>query len=505
MKSIAYLGPEGTFSAILARQRFGEGPEYLACGTTEGIFDRVVSGEASLGLIPVENSSGGTVYDAVDLLLRHAGKITIREELSLDIRIALLGRVGKSVKTVYSHFIQIKHHGEWLKQNLPAARLVPVASTAVAAKRAAESPGAAPGAVCRTLRGAWTQASAMPSARALLDAVARPGVTTLVFATQDLGEWDSMLPMLVLELTAQGAVRRLTVDTAGLPDGVRTLVALATPAAPSVKSAPGVPDSFLQRLGRETATLAGLFAEMVCFIGATVVALVRWLRGAARVRACDVILQIRECGADALPIVSLVSVLVGVIFAFVGILQLRQFGVEIYVADLVAVIMIRVMGAVMVGIVLAGRTGSAFAAQLGTMQVNEEIDSLRVLGIPPMEFLVLPRVVALAVMMPLLCLYADFLGVCGGMVVGVNALHLNIVEYLQRTQAAVSVPDVLVGLVHSAVFGVLIAMAGCLCGMRCRRSAEAVGQAATSAVVLSIVSIIAATSIITAVCNVLGI
>jgi len=143
MKSIAYLGPEGTFSAILARQRFGEGPEYLACGTTEGIFDRVLSGEASLGLIPVENSSGGTVYDAVDLLLRHAGKVTIREELSLDIRIALLGRAGKSVKTVYSHFIQIKHHREWLKQNLPAARLVPVASTAVAAKRAAESPGAA--------------------------------------------------------------------------------------------------------------------------------------------------------------------------------------------------------------------------------------------------------------------------------------------------------------------------------------------------------------------------
>ncbi|MEI6491759.1 MAG: prephenate dehydratase domain-containing protein [Verrucomicrobiota bacterium] len=143
MKSIAYLGPEGTFSAILARQRFGEGAGYLSCETIEGVFDRVLSGETGLGLIPVENSSGGTVYDTVDLLIRHAGKISIREELSLDIRIALLGRKGKSVKTVYSHFIQIKHHGEWLKQNLPGAKLVPVASTAVAAKRAAEGRNAA--------------------------------------------------------------------------------------------------------------------------------------------------------------------------------------------------------------------------------------------------------------------------------------------------------------------------------------------------------------------------
>jgi len=143
MKSIAYLGPEGTFSAILARQRFRERTEFLDCGTIEGVFDRVVEGEASLGLIPVENSSGGTVYDTVDLLIRHAGKISIREELSLDIRIALLGHAGKKVRAVYSHFVQIKHHSAWLKQNHPAARLVPVSSTALAAKRAAENAHAA--------------------------------------------------------------------------------------------------------------------------------------------------------------------------------------------------------------------------------------------------------------------------------------------------------------------------------------------------------------------------
>jgi len=152
MKSLAYLGPDGTFSAILARKRFGDKPVLVDCPTIDAIFDRVLSGEVERGLVPVENSSGGTVYDSVDLLLRHAGRISIREEMSLDIRIALLGRTGKAIKTVYSHFIQIKHHAAWLKEHLPLARLVPVASTAVAAQRAAEgrnaaalaSPGTAP-------------------------------------------------------------------------------------------------------------------------------------------------------------------------------------------------------------------------------------------------------------------------------------------------------------------------------------------------------------------------
>lgn len=143
MKSIAYLGPEGTFSAILARQRFGVGAEHLDSSTIEGVFERVIGGEASLGLVPVENSSGGTVYDTVDLLIRHAGRVSIREELSLDIRIALLGRPGRKIRTVYSHFVQIKHHSAWLKANHPQARLVPLSSTALAAKRAAESANAA--------------------------------------------------------------------------------------------------------------------------------------------------------------------------------------------------------------------------------------------------------------------------------------------------------------------------------------------------------------------------
>jgi len=143
MSSVAFLGPEGTFSGILARKRFGKRSELVSCPTIESVFEKVGAGETDLGLVPVENSSGGTVYDTVDLLIRNAGAIFVREELSLDIRIALLGRPDGTIRTVFSHFTQIKHHAAWLKKRHPRARLVPVESTAAAAQRAATTRDAA--------------------------------------------------------------------------------------------------------------------------------------------------------------------------------------------------------------------------------------------------------------------------------------------------------------------------------------------------------------------------
>ena len=154
---------------------------------------------------------------------------------------------------------------------------------------------------------------------------------------------------------------------------------------------------------------------------------------------------------------------------------------------------------------MAGRTGASFAAQLGTMQVNEEIDALRTLGISPMEFLVLPRMLALMLMMPLLCLYADFMGILGGFIVGVGMLNLGVTEYYHQTASAVTLTYLWIGLFHSTVFGVLVALSGCLRGMQCGRSASEVGYATTSAVVTGIVSIIVATAIITFGCQLLGI
>ena len=216
-------------------------------------------------------------------------------------------------------------------------------------------------------------------------------------------------------------------------------------------------------------------------------------------------LTIQEVGAEALPIVSLISFLVGVILAFLGSIQLLQFGAQIYVADLVGIGMARDMAAMMVGIILAGRTGAAFAAQLGTMQVNEEIDALSTLGFSPIEFLVLPRMLALMLMTPLLCLYANLMGIMGGAFVGVTFLDLPLVTYLQETEQGIRLIDFIGGLIKAAIYGVVVAVAGCLKGMQCGRSSAAVGQATTSAVVTSIVFIVVAMAILTVIYNALGI
>jgi phospholipid/cholesterol/gamma-HCH transport system permease protein len=212
-----------------------------------------------------------------------------------------------------------------------------------------------------------------------------------------------------------------------------------------------------------------------------------------------------DCGAAALPIVTLISFLVGLILAFVGAVQLQQFGAQIYVADLVGIAMAREMGALMAAIIMSGRTGAAFAAQLGTMQVNEEIDALSTFGLSSMDFLVLPRMIALIAMMPLLCIYADLMGILGGALVGVGMLHLSVTQYANETIQGVHLSDFAVGLVKSSVFGVIVAIAGCMRGIQSGRSASAVGLAATSAVVTAIVFIIVTDGLFAVLTNVLGV
>jgi phospholipid/cholesterol/gamma-HCH transport system permease protein len=247
------------------------------------------------------------------------------------------------------------------------------------------------------------------------------------------------------------------------------------------------------------------FSELLEFVGEATMAFMKLLRGKAQYRRADLGLILEACSAQALPIVTLISFLVGMILAFVGGIELKMFGAQIYVADLVGIAMVRLMAAIMTGIVMAGRTGGAFAAQLGTMQVNQEIDALKTQGISPMEFLVLPRMLALALMMPLLALYANVMGILGGAVVAVGLPGITLLQYYNRTVEAVGLANLWIGLFSSAVFGVIVALAGCMRGMQCGRSASAVGDAATSAVVTAIVGIIVATAIITVVTSVLGI
>jgi len=231
----------------------------------------------------------------------------------------------------------------------------------------------------------------------------------------------------------------------------------------------------------------------------------RFFQGKARYQKRELWLLIQECGPDALPIVTLIALLVGLILAYVGALQLEMFGAQVYVANLVGIGTVREMGAMMTAVIMAGRTGSAYAAQLGTMQVNEEIDALKTLGLSPMEFLIIPRMAALILMVPLLTLYADLVGIVGGGLAAVTVFDLTVLEYATQTQASLNMHDVLVGLIKAAVFGVLIATAGCLRGIQCKRSAQAVGAAATSAVVTAIVAIVVSDAMLTIVITRIGI
>ena len=357
------------------------------------------------------------------------------------------------------------------------------------------------------LQGPWTIDMHPPSLSDLLEEMNQGGpIKQIEFDTSALTAWDSCLLTFLLKLIFECNQAGIKIDEASLPPGVQRLLRLAT-AVPersgARRSSKRIP--LLARIGDAAIEFKRSAIDMLAFIGEVFVAFGTLLRGQARMRRSDLMVTIQECGLDALPIVSLISVLVGLILAFVGAVQLVMFGAQIYVASLVGIAMVRVMAAVMVGIIMAGRTGAAFAAQLGTMQVNEEIDALQTLGISPIEFLVLPRMLALMVMMPLLCLYADLMGIIGGVIVGVGMLDISLIEYYNMTRASVGLSHFWIGLFHSAVFGVLIAVAGCLRGIQCGRSASAVGAAATSAVVTSVVSIVIATAIITLLCNVIGI
>jgi len=355
------------------------------------------------------------------------------------------------------------------------------------------------------LSGSWTLKSKRPSADLVKKEVTQSATTGIAFDTTGVTDWDSALLIFLGRLTDLSSKQGLNIDKTGLPDGAGKLLDLAA-AVPEKEGArkKSREETFLFRVGYESMAFFRASGEALAFVGETFTAFTRFLAGKARFRRSDLTRILQDCGIEALPIVSLISLLVGLILAFVGAVQLTMFGAQIYVANLVGIAMVRVMGAVMAGIIMAGRTGAAFAAQLGTMQVNEEIDAFKTMGISPMEFLVLPRILGLTLMMPLLCLYADLMGILGGFIVGVSMLDLSMVEYYNQTKAAVTLNDLWIGIVQSAVFGILVALAGCLRGMQCGRSASAVGDAATSAVVTGIVAIIIATAIITVITNVMG-
>jgi phospholipid/cholesterol/gamma-HCH transport system permease protein len=354
--------------------------------------------------------------------------------------------------------------------------------------------------------GDWRISTKIPQlSEATSQFLAHPDIKNVSFDTTGLSSWDSSLIAFLCKLIKECRNRSIAVQHNSLPEGIKKITTLALKTNNKEIPLKAARGAFLDRVGEGFIGIKESVFIFFDFLGDIVYAFGRLLMGKAYFRKDEFMLLLQRCGASALGLVSLISLLVGVILAFVGAMQLKLFGAQIYIADIVGIAMVRVMGAVMTGILMSGRTGASFAAELGIMQTNEEIDAFKTLGIDPVEFLVIPRILALVIMMPLLTLYADLMGIFGGFIISVSMLNLNPVEYLNHTQVAIKMNNLWVGLTHSIVFGVIIAISGCLRGIKCERSASGVGEATTSAVVTSITAIVIATAVITFICQVLGV
>jgi len=363
------------------------------------------------------------------------------------------------------------------------------------------------GALRVRLSGDWITGAALPGLEVIeKNLAANAGVTDLTFDTSQLGRWDSRLVTFLFKCHELCVKNHIEFRTETLPAGLAKLLRLSA-AVPEKKDAVRNvrPLGFLQRLGEFGISVWVGAAGMLRFVGQNVVALMKLVQGRAQFRWSDTFLAIQECGPEALGIVALINFLIGLILAFVGATELANFGASIYTADLVAVATVREMGCIMTGIIVCGRTGAAFAAQLGTMKVNQEIEAFQTFGISPIEFLVLPRMLALIFTMPLLCVFADLISIAGGFLVSTLMLDITPALYLSRTIAAINLTGFLLGIFKGAFFGVLIALTGCLRGMQSGSNAAAVGRATTSAVVTGITSIIASDGVFAVICNALHI
>ncbi|HEY9159074.1 ABC transporter permease [Candidatus Binatus sp.] len=357
------------------------------------------------------------------------------------------------------------------------------------------------------LAGDWHLRHGLPDTDLVLKQLdTAPKPVRLTFDAAGLRDWDSGLLTFLMGVSEICHKRNLPADWSPLPEGVRGLIQLAE-AVPEKTGArhEAAHASFIEQVGQEAISYARGFDEFLRFFGEVTIAFAKLAVGKARFRRVDLMIVIQDCGASAFGIVTLVTFLVGVILAFEGAVQLQQFGASIFVADLVAIAMTRDMGAMMAAIIMAGRTGAAFAAQLGSMKVTQEIDALTTMGISPLEFLVLPRVMALFLMIPLLCVYADCMGVAGGALVSATMLHISLRTYLTESKNAVTLTMILGGVFKAAVYGIIIAVAGCLRGFQCGDSSSAVGDAATAAVVTGIVYVIVACGIFAFIFNIIGI
>ncbi|MFB6273187.1 MAG: MlaE family ABC transporter permease, partial [Salinibacter sp.] len=320
-------------------------------------------------------------------------------------------------------------------------------------------------------------------------------VTTVAFDTSELGDWDSSLVTFLFETVEYGREHDLDVQTDTLPPSLARLVSLSQ-AVPEEETEPEEPPSFLARLGHWGLDAYDEVVEFVTFTGRVVRSLAGLLTAQVRMRWRPFGVALQSSTSSALPIVTVISLLVGLIIAFLGAVVLRRFGAEYFVSHLVSYGMLRELGALMTGIIMTGRTGAAFAAELGSMKINEEVDALETFGISPIDFLVTPRLLAVTLALPMLTLYANAIGIVGGMAVAVSMLDLTATQFVTGLLAPVVLSDGLIGVGKAVVYGVIIGLAGCMRGLQTGDDASAVGDATTSAVVTGIILIVLANAVI---------
>lgn len=346
------------------------------------------------------------------------------------------------------------------------------------------------GTICVQLMGDWAIANGLDGKE--VNAMLNEGIYCLKFETNQLGKWDSSLLAFIINCWVLCKRRNIEFDESSLPEGLKRLIKLMGREEEKLEPVSDyrLQGNLIERMGKWAIDSWQACIETARYLGEIMLSIVRVVSGRGHIRFRDILVVIQEASIEALPIVGLIAFLVGFILAFVGAVQLRKLGATIYVADLVGLGMVREMGAMMTGIIMCGRTGAAYAATLGGMKVAEEIDALQTTGLSPIDFLVLPRLLGLFLMMPLLCIFADFIGIIGGLFVCITMLDVSMVEYYHRLIEAISLTDIKVGLIKSTAFGFLIAVIGCIRGLRCGMNTEEIGLSTTSAVVISVTSLV---------------
>ena len=354
--------------------------------------------------------------------------------------------------------------------------------------------------------GDWVLYSSRPDADVILKEISALKCSSLSFDCIKVKNWDTSFAKFFLKIYELCHKSGIKFMDETLPEGIKSLILICN--SSSVSQPKKIKTSkvgFIRAIGNSGLNFYKSCNFVFDFVGNVAISVCKIFRSKAKFRKLDLVNTIQNVGIDALPIVGLISFLVGLILSFISIVQLEKFGAGIYVADLVAIAMTREMGCIMTAVIMAGRTGAAFASTIGSMNANDEVDALKTMGFSEYDFLVLPRIIALVLMMPLLCIFSDFIGVMGGMAVSMSMMDISLTQYLLQSQDAVTLCDVFSGIFKSGIFGLLIAGIGCMRGVQCGRSAEDVGMATTSAVVTSITAIIVADAIFAVIFNVLGI